>query len=106
MAEQGPECTAGWVRLSESSRWSDMRRFYVDAGATAWSTGQVPFYVTNNPYFASACGDVIAAWLRDVMPGVAHHGAGEPDRATAHRGWAPVTSSNWEPGAVGLRTCC
>ena len=56
--------TAGH-RMSRSARWLRTRQFYDEQGPDAWASGAVPSYVTNNPYFADACADVVAAWLTD-----------------------------------------
>lgn len=56
-------------RLSRSIRWRLQRRYFERAGATAWSSGAVPYYVTNTPLLAHAYASVLLGWLRDVRGG-------------------------------------
>jgi tetratricopeptide (TPR) repeat protein len=56
------------TRLSESLLWRLQRRYFDAHGPAAWSSGEVPHYITNNPFLAAADADVVAAFLRDVAP--------------------------------------
>ena len=61
----GSEVPPGGRRLSESVRWSTLQAFYAGQGPDIWANGTVPHYVTNNPYFADACAEVVHAWLAE-----------------------------------------
>ncbi len=54
------------TRLSESLLWRLQKNFFAAAGATAWSRGIVPHYVTSNSWVAGAYARVVLGWLRDV----------------------------------------
>jgi hypothetical protein len=53
-------------RLSESLLWRLQKSFFAVTGATAWSRGIVPHYVTSNGWIAGAYARVVLGWLRDV----------------------------------------
>jgi hypothetical protein len=53
-------------RLSESLLWRLQKSFFAATGATAWSRGIVPHYVTSNGWIAGAYARVVLGWLRDV----------------------------------------
>lgn len=53
-------------RLSESLLWRLQKNFFAATGATAWSRGIVPHYVTSNGWIAGAYARVVLGWLRDV----------------------------------------
>lgn len=55
-----------FTRLSQSGLWERQRKYYDDRGVSAWNTGTVPHYITNNPFIASAYADLIAAHLDDL----------------------------------------
>ena len=52
-------------RLSASLLWAVQRAFFLRHGASAWSTGHVPHYITNNPSIAQAYADIVAAYVHD-----------------------------------------
>src|SRR4051812_30311845 len=56
-------------RLSRSILWRLQRRYFDEAGVSAWSTTTVPHYVTCNPVLAHAYAAVIFGWLRDLRAG-------------------------------------
>ena len=69
-AEEVPEVVLETgVPLAESMLWHLQRAFYDRRGATAWSDGTVPFYVTCNPFMARAYARVIVGFLRDCAGG-------------------------------------
>ena len=53
--------------LSQSSLWRLQRRYFDRAGIAAWSAGDVPLYVTSNPFIARAYAQTVAAFVRDGM---------------------------------------
>ncbi|MDI3288794.1 tetratricopeptide repeat protein [Polyangium sp. 15x6] len=55
-------------RLSRSLLWTLQRRYFEEAGVSAWSTSTVPHYVTNNPAIAHAYAAVFFGFLRDCAP--------------------------------------
>lgn len=58
-------------RLSESSLYGFMRRFYTERGMEAWGDGSqrrgdtVPFYITSNPFIADAYAKVCVGFAED-----------------------------------------
>ncbi len=54
-------------RLSESMLWPLTRRFYESKGPLAWSSGEIPFYVTSNPFVANCYAQVVLSFLRDAL---------------------------------------
>ncbi|MBP6628655.1 MAG: hypothetical protein KA297_04445, partial [Kofleriaceae bacterium] len=52
-------------RLSRSLLWGLQRTYYEQRGPSAWSTHQVPWFVTSNGCLARAYAEVIDAFLRD-----------------------------------------
>ena len=58
-------------RLSQSLLWGLQRTYYEQRGPSAWSTHQVPWFVTSNGCLARAYAEVIDAFLRDVAAGQA-----------------------------------
>jgi hypothetical protein len=56
-------------RLSESLLWKLQRNYFDQRGIRAWNEGEVPYYITNNPWFASAFAQVVFGWLRDCRAG-------------------------------------
>lgn len=52
-------------RLSRSMLWRLQRRYFDEAGVSAWSTTTVPHYVTSNPALAQAYAEVALGFLRD-----------------------------------------
>lgn len=54
-------------RLSDSMLWPLTRRFYEAKGPAAWSSGEIPFYVTSNPFVANCYAQVVLAFLRDAL---------------------------------------
>ncbi len=54
------------VPLSRSILWRLQRRYFEQRGVDAWRRGEVPHYVTSNPFIADAYARVIAGFLRDA----------------------------------------
>lgn len=54
-------------RLSDSMLWPLTRRFYESKGPAAWSSGEIPFYVTSNPFVANSYAQVVLSFLRDAL---------------------------------------
>ncbi|WP_437977372.1 SAM-dependent methyltransferase [Sorangium sp. So ce295] len=53
-------------RLSRSILWKLQRDYFERAGVGAWRTGQVPHYITSNPFVAGAYARIVTAFLRDL----------------------------------------
>jgi len=53
-------------RLSESILWPLQREFYRRRGTEAWTSGDLPWYVTSNAFIARAYTRMVAGWLRDL----------------------------------------
>lgn len=53
-------------RLSESVIWELNRRYYEAQGPRAWSSGDVPFYITSNPFIAHAYAQVVRGFVADM----------------------------------------
>jgi hypothetical protein len=64
-------------RLSRSALWTLQRAYFNQAGVNAWRTGQVPHYITSNPFMAAAYARVVTGFLRDLTA-VGSCAAGEP----------------------------
>lgn len=52
--------------LSSSCLWQLQREYFERQGIEAWS-GQVPFYVTSNPFIAETYAEMLVAAIRDVL---------------------------------------
>lgn len=52
------------TRLSESIIWDLQRKFFEQEGIHAWE-GQVPHYITNNPYIANSYANVAIRYIQD-----------------------------------------
>lgn len=52
-------------RFSKSCIWSSQREFYADRGIEAWGTGQVPFYITSNPFIADCYANLVCSFIQD-----------------------------------------
>lgn len=52
-------------RLSESLIWTLQREYYKQRGTTAWTSGDLPWYVTSNAFIARAYARVVLGFLRD-----------------------------------------
>lgn len=68
------------VKLSESLIWGLQREFYNRNGTSAWSSGAVPFYITNNAFIARAYAEVVIAYIRDLL--ASQQGAANADSHT------------------------
>ncbi len=95
------------TRLSESLLWRLQKNFFAAAGATAWSRGIVPHYVTSNSWVAGAYARVVLGWLRDVT---AAGGSIPATRSTswswdAARGASAITSSPAFSTSSAARRC-
>ncbi len=55
------------ARFSDSVLWTYNRRFYANAGASAWEHGAVPSNATCNADIAQAYAAIILAYLRDAV---------------------------------------
>src|SRR5690242_9370351 len=55
-------------RMSKSMVWRLQRRFFEEQGLSAWSTGTVPHYITNNPFIARRYAELLLGWLDDCAP--------------------------------------
>ena len=64
-----------YKRFSDSSVWEAQREYYDTEGIDAWA-GDVPFYVTSNPFIAHSYANMIVRFIQDWI-------ATHPD-ATAH----------------------
>jgi len=53
-------------RFSESSLWAAQREYYDREGIEAWA-GDVPFYVTSNPFIANSYANIIIRFIQDWM---------------------------------------
>lgn len=70
MAEETPEhVLEEGRRLSECAIWRLQKNFYDRSGVTAWNTGTVPHYITNNPNISRAYFRVFLGYLRDLVRG-------------------------------------
>lgn len=54
-------------RLSESLVWPLQREFYRRRGTSAWTSGELPWYVTSNAFIARAYARMVVGWLRDLV---------------------------------------
>ena len=54
------------ITLVESCLWQAQREFFDKEGIKAWQ-GQVPFFVTSNPFIAHANAKLILAYLQDLQ---------------------------------------
>ena len=55
------------VRLSKSILWGLQTAAYCQFGPDAWSSKEVPFYITSNPYIARQYAYVVLGYLRDCF---------------------------------------
>lgn len=53
-------------RLSESMLWQIQKEYFERKGSSAWVEGQVPHYITSNPFFANTYAQVIFGFLKDL----------------------------------------
>jgi len=60
-------------RLSESLIWQFQRAAYQEQGIENWRGGDLPYYVTSNPFIAAAYAKVVFAFLRDCYS-ISTHG--------------------------------
>lgn len=51
-------------RFSESIFWYGQRQFYHEKGASAWA-GEVPFYITSNPFIANCYAQLLLRFFQD-----------------------------------------
>jgi RimJ/RimL family protein N-acetyltransferase len=52
--------------FADSALWQMQRHYYEQRGLSAWADGQVPHYVTNNPFFAKAYAEIVLGFWRDL----------------------------------------
>jgi tetratricopeptide (TPR) repeat protein len=52
-------------RFSEAPIWELQRNYFEEQGITAWESGEVPQYITNNPVIAGAYAEIIFGFLQD-----------------------------------------
>jgi hypothetical protein len=53
-------------RLSRSLLWKLQRAYFERTGIDAWREGQVPHYITSNPFVAASYARVVTGFLRDL----------------------------------------
>ncbi len=53
-------------RFSQSLIWEGQRNFYHEKGIDAW-TGDVPFYITSNPFIANSYAKIVARFIQDWL---------------------------------------
>ncbi len=53
------------VSFSESKLWDWQRGYYNAKGVEAWSSNEVPFEITSNPFIASSYANVIVRFIQD-----------------------------------------
>ncbi len=61
-----PAASAPLVPFSACHVWRQQRSFFETEGVNAWN-GQVPFYITSNPYLAHAYATLILRFLQDCQ---------------------------------------
>ncbi len=66
--------------LSRSVLWRLQRAYFAQRGVEAWSRGEVPHYITSNPFVAGAYARIVAGYLRDLTLGTDAHGQPLLDR--------------------------
>lgn len=54
-------------RLSKSVLWDLQKQAYCQFGPEAWSTKQVPFYLTSNPLLARQYAQIVLAFFKDCL---------------------------------------
>ena len=54
------------ARLSRSALWKLQRAYFECAGVDAWRKGQVPHYITSNPFVAGVYARIVTGFLRDL----------------------------------------
>ena len=53
------------VPFSDSKLWDWQRGYYSVKGIEAWSSNDVPFEVTSNPYIESSYANIIVRFIQD-----------------------------------------
>jgi len=53
-------------KLSDSMLWRIQKEYFERMGSSAWAEGQVPHYITSNPYFANVYAQVVFGFLKDL----------------------------------------
>ncbi len=53
------------VRFSESMIWDLQRKYFAGVGIEAWRQGQVPHYITSNPFIAKSYAAIVLAYFQD-----------------------------------------
>jgi hypothetical protein len=53
-------------RFSKSHIWQLQREYYNNTGIEAWSSGEVPHYITSNPVMGKTYAELVLALLRDL----------------------------------------
>ncbi len=61
-----PAASTMHVPISKCDIWCYQRNFFSQEGVNAWN-GQVPFYVTSNPYIANAYAQIILRFMQDCQ---------------------------------------
>lgn len=54
------------VRFSKSILWKLQKRYFSEKGIEAWSSGEVPHYITNNVFISNSYAELIMAFLEDT----------------------------------------
>lgn len=54
-------------RFSESCIWHAQREYYAQSGIDAWGGGEVPFYITSNPFIADCYARLLFSFIKDTI---------------------------------------
>src|SRR5689334_710270 len=66
-AEKPEQLLETSVPLSQSVIWRLQSDYYAQRGLKAWTEGQVPSYITNNPFIAEIYAEIVTGFLGDCM---------------------------------------
>lgn len=61
-----------YVPFSHCNIWKKQRNFYNKTGINAWS-GELPFYVTSNPYIAQSYAQLILRYIQEITKSEAYN---------------------------------
>lgn len=59
-------------KFSESEIWRWQYTYYQERGPDAWRSGEVPQYITTNPYAAHLYAQLVISFLRDIAANSPH----------------------------------
>jgi hypothetical protein len=68
-AEASPSGLNDFLPFVESPLWTLQRQYFAERVQQAWSSGEVPHYVTSNPVVAAAYAEVLVAGSRRQLEG-------------------------------------